>query len=85
MGLNVCDIIPIMAKIDEIKEFIGYLKVLIGIAVAVALSLIVWIFNHYDALSTFDITLSFCAFIFDLLLVTVLNKKIIAQDAAETT
>jgi len=36
-----------MAKLDEIKEFIGYLKVLVGIAIAVALSLIAWIFNHY--------------------------------------
>lgn len=68
-----------MAKIDEIKEFIGYLKVLIGIAIAVSLSLIVWMFNHYDSLSNFDRVISFIAFIFDLVLAVFLNKKIITQ------
>ena len=63
-----------MAKIDETKEFIGYLKVLIGIAIAVALSLMVWIFNHYEVLSIFDKVISFLAFIFDLSLVVLLNK-----------
>lgn len=66
-----------MAKIDEVKEFIGYLKVLIGIAIAVAISLIVWIFNHYSDLSELDIIISFTGFMFDLLLVLILNKKII--------
>ena len=68
-----------MAKIDEIKEFIGYLKVLIGIAIAVALSLLVWLFNHYSTLTTLDKTFSFIAFIFDLLLIILLNKKIISN------
>jgi len=68
-----------MSKKDEIKEFIGYLKVLIGIAIAVAISLIVWIFNHYESLSLFDQFVSFVAFIFDLILVLLLNRKIIKQ------
>jgi len=68
-----------MSKKDEIKEFIGYLKVLIGIAIAVAISLIVWIFNHYDSLSMLDKIVSFVAFIFDLFLVLLLNRKIIKQ------
>ena len=68
-----------MSKKDEVKEFIGYLKVLIGIAIAVAISLIVWIFNHYESLSIFDQVVSFVAFIFDLLLVLLLNRKIIKQ------
>lgn len=68
-----------MSKKDEIKEFIGYLKVLIGVAIAVAISLIVWIFNHYDSLSMLDKIVSFFAFIFDLFLVLLLNRKIIKQ------
>jgi len=68
-----------MSKKDEIKEFIGYLKVLIGVAIAVAISLIVWIFNHYDSLSMLDKIVSFVAFIFDLFLVLLLNRKIIKQ------
>lgn len=52
---------------------------LIGIAIAVAISLIVWIFNHYESLSIFDQVVSFIAFIFDLFLVLLLNRKIIKQ------
>ncbi len=68
-----------MAKIDEIKEFIGYLKVLIGIAIAVALSLIAWIFNHYETLSLLDKIITVIVFMMDLLFILLLNKKIIKQ------
>ncbi|NOX15545.1 MAG: hypothetical protein GXP61_05925 [Epsilonproteobacteria bacterium] len=36
-----------MAKIDEIKEFIGFLKVLFVTLVAVDTSLIAWIFKNH--------------------------------------
>ncbi|MFA5454660.1 MAG: hypothetical protein WC272_04995 [Sulfurimonas sp.] len=68
-----------MAKLDEIKEFIGYLKVLIGIAIAVALSLIAWIFNHYETLSLLDKIVTVIVFMMDLLFILLLNKKIIKQ------
>lgn len=68
-----------MAKLDEIKEFIGYLKVLIGIAIAVALSLIAWIFNHYETLSLLDKVITVIVFMIDLLFILLLNKKIIKQ------
>ena len=68
-----------MAKIDEIKEFIGYLKILIGIAIAVALSLIAWIFNHYETLSLLDKIITVIVFMMDLLFILLLNKKIIKQ------
>ena len=68
-----------MAKIDEVKEFIGYLKVLIGIAIAVALSLIAWLFNNYDILSLTDKILTMVVFISDLLFALLLNKKILKQ------
>ncbi|MDD5373375.1 MAG: hypothetical protein PHO62_08125 [Sulfurimonas sp.] len=68
-----------MAKLDEIKEFIGYLKVLIGIAIAVALSLIAWIFNHYETLSLLDKIITVIVFMMDLLFILLLNKKIIKQ------
>jgi hypothetical protein len=68
-----------MAKLDEIKEFIGYLKVLIGIAIAVALSLIAWIFNHYETLSLIDKIITVIVFMMDLLFILLLNKKIIKQ------
>ena len=40
-----------MAKIDEIKEFIGYLKVVFGILVAIDISIIGWLFKNEESLS----------------------------------
>ena len=36
-----------MARIDEIKEYIGFLKVLFVTLVAIDTSLIAWIFKNY--------------------------------------
>jgi len=35
-----------MAKIDEIKEFIGFLKAVFLALVAIDSSLVAWLFNH---------------------------------------
>ena len=37
-----------MAKIDEVKEEINYLKVWLGIIVVTAIGLLSWIVNNYD-------------------------------------
>ena len=37
-----------MAKIDEVKETIGYLKVVFGILIAINVSFIAWIYDNYD-------------------------------------
>ncbi len=39
-----------MAQIDEIKEWIGFLKVLFVTLVAIDTSLIAWFFNHHGTL-----------------------------------
>jgi cellulose synthase/poly-beta-1,6-N-acetylglucosamine synthase-like glycosyltransferase len=47
-----------MAKIDEVKEYIGFLKVLFVTLIALDTSLIAWIFkNHaiYDKISIYVI------------------------------
>jgi hypothetical protein len=41
-----------MAKIDEIKEEINYLKVWLGITVVTAIGLIGWLLNNYELVST---------------------------------
>jgi len=38
-----------MAKIDEIKELIGFLKVLFAAFVAIDVSLIAWLYKNYEA------------------------------------
>jgi len=45
-----------MAKIDEIKEFVGFLKVIFVTLIAIDTSLIAWIFKNYgltDSLSAY--------------------------------
>jgi len=47
-----------MAKIDEIKEFIGFLKVVFVTLIAIDTSLIAWIFKNHnisDVISVYSI------------------------------
>ncbi len=37
-----------MAKIDKVKEQVGWLKVVFGLLVAITTSLIGWLFLHYE-------------------------------------
>ena len=37
-----------VAKIDEIKEFIGFLKAVFLVLIVIDSSLIAWLFNHTD-------------------------------------
>lgn len=41
-----------MAKLDQIKEEIGWLKVVFTVSVALGASLIAWLSQHYDSTST---------------------------------
>ena len=40
-----------MAQIDRAKEEIGWLKLLVAIFAAIAVSLIAWLFRNYDTAS----------------------------------
>ena len=44
-----------MAKIDEIKEELNYLKVWLGIIVITTISLISWLINNYETSSDIKI------------------------------
>ena len=35
-----------MAKLDEVKEFIGFLKAVFLVLIAIDSSLVAWLFNH---------------------------------------
>ena len=66
-----------MAKIDEIKEFIGYLKVVFGILVAVDISIIGWLFKNEGSLSNIKIILSSIVVIITTISIVMINKKIL--------
>jgi len=42
-----------MAKLDELKEEIGWLKVLFGILTAIDISLLGWLAQHYNDTSIY--------------------------------
>jgi len=66
-----------MAKIDKIKEFINYLKVLLVLLLATDISLIGWTVNNYLITNEFLVYLS-VATIFIILIISIfINKKII--------
>jgi hypothetical protein len=50
-----------MAKIDEIKEELNYLKVWLGIIVITTIGLISWIINNYETASMVKIVSSLVA------------------------
>ena len=66
-----------MAKIDRVKEFINYLKVLLVLLLATDIGLIGWIVNNYKVAEGFIIYLAAVS-IFTILIVSIfVNKKII--------
>ncbi len=68
-----------MAKIDKIKELIGYLKVVLGILVAIDVSIIGWLFKNEERLSNTEIVLSSIAVVIATIGVIIVNKKILNE------
>ncbi len=62
-----------MAKIDEVKEELNYLKVWLGIVVITTISLISWLVNNYE-------TGSFIKTIADILSIFLLTITILIID-----
>jgi uncharacterized membrane protein YuzA (DUF378 family) len=66
-----------MAKIDRIKEFINYLKVLLVLLLATNIGLIGWIANNYKVADSILIYLSMITVLIILVIAISINKKII--------
>ena len=62
-----------MAKIDEIKEELNYLKVWLGIIVITTIGLLSWLLNNYE-------TSSFIKVISDIIAIITLTISIILID-----
>ena len=66
-----------MAKLDRIKEFINYLKVLLVLLLASDISLIGWIANHYQTAEKLLLNVAMLVVIIVLVITIFINKKII--------
>ncbi len=64
-----------MAKIDKIKEQIGWLKVLFGLLFATDISLIAYLFNKIETLSFLKIILVLIGLILVTIAIRIINKK----------
>jgi hypothetical protein len=65
-----------MAKIDEIKEELNYLKVWLGIIVLTAISLISWLINNYELETHLKIISDVVAIIFLTVSILIIDRKI---------
>ena len=64
-----------MAKIDKIKEQIGWLKVVFGMLFATDISLIAYLFNKIEVLATVKIFLVLLGLIFTTIAIFIVNKN----------
>jgi len=68
-----------MAKIDEIKEELNYLKVWLGIIVITTIGLISWLINNYEISSMIKILSDILAIIILTISVIIIDKRIKAK------
>lgn len=65
-----------LARIDEIKEELNYLKIWLGIVVVTAISLIGWLINNYALESSMKIFGDIIAIIVLTIAIIIVDKKI---------
>lgn len=66
----------LMAKIDEIKEELNYLKVWLSIIVVTTISLISWLVGNYESQSFLKVSLAMVSIIILTLSILIIDKKI---------
>ena len=69
----------LVAKIDKIKEQIGYLKVIFGLLFATDLSLIGYLFNKYSSLSLLKMVLVLVGIVIVTVTIYFVNREILVK------
>ena len=68
-----------MAKIDELKENIGYLKIVFSILIAIDVSLVAWLYNNGKILNQEDLIPFFILVLTISVGIIYVNKKILMK------
>ena len=68
-----------MAKIEKVRELIGYLKVIFGIFVAVGVSLVAWLFQNGEKISDIKVMVVFFTIVCLAVGIIIVNKKILSK------
>lgn len=66
-----------MSKIDKAKEFVGYLKVVFGVLVAIDMSSVAWLFQNSEELGTLKTYIASGLILCVTCAIILLNKKIL--------
>ncbi len=66
-----------MAKLDEVKEFINYLKVLLVLLLATNVGLIGWVVNNYKIADGVLVYFAMLIILLILIIAVLINRKII--------
>ena len=64
-----------MARLDQLKEEIGWLKVAFGLLMATNLSLIAWLIQHYQTQSKLITALNAIAIVVVTVIIYLINKQ----------
>ncbi len=64
-----------MAKIDEIKEEIGWLKIIFGILTAVDISILGWLAKNYNSSNEILLYIALIVMVISTIGIIVVNKK----------
>jgi len=65
-----------MAKVDEVKEELNYLKVWLGIIVITTISLVSWLINNYEISSKIKTVADIVAIFSLTITILIIDKKI---------
>ncbi len=64
-----------MARLDQLKEEIGWLKVAFGLLMATNLSLMAWLIQHYQTQSSLITALNAIAIVVVTVIIYLINKQ----------
>ena len=68
-----------MAKIDEVKETIGYLKVVFSILIAINVSLVAWLYKNDELLNLIDIVSLLSLVILITICIIYVNRQVLSK------
>ncbi len=68
-----------MSEVDEIKEFIGYLKVIFALILATTVGLISWLVQNYNSTEKLLVCADILLIIILIIALILINRKILSD------
>ena len=68
-----------MSEVDEIKEFIGYLKAIFALIMAITVGLISWLVQNYNSAEKLLVYADFLLITILIIVLILINRKILSD------